>query len=178
MIRPFTLTFWLRLRYFLLLPLLVLAGCESITETPEEQQLGASLTPAAVKPTAPEGSTGSGSMTGTLSTIGGKAEFEYVLTFAELDGVTNGVHLHGPASADNVGGLLVDLENLPAGSTGTMTAGDRAGSGSGTLDLTLPITATVSGDSLHKLLSAGLVYVDVHTVTNPNGEIRGQIVRQ
>ena len=37
------------------------------------------------------------------------------------------------------------------------------------------ITATVSGDSLIKLLNAGLLYVNVHTAANAGGEIRAQL---
>jgi CHRD domain len=36
----------------------------------------------------------------------------------------------------------------------------------------------VSGDSVKVLLNNGNGYVNVHTSTNPGGEIRGQIVRQ
>ena len=40
------------------------------------------------------------------------------------------------------------------------------------------ISTTVNGDSLKKLLLAGNAYVNIHTVSNPGGEIRGQIVHQ
>ena len=40
------------------------------------------------------------------------------------------------------------------------------------------VTATVSGDSLRKLLDLGLLYVNVHSQTFQGGEIRGQITRQ
>jgi hypothetical protein len=46
------------------------------------------------------------------------------------------------------------------------------------VDLKLAITATVSGDSLKTLLDAGQLYVNVHTVANGGGEIRGQIAKQ
>jgi hypothetical protein len=36
----------------------------------------------------------------------------------------------------------------------------------------------VSGDSVKVLLNNGNAYVNVHTTTNPGGEIRGQVVRQ
>ena len=37
------------------------------------------------------------------------------------------------------------------------------------------ITSTINGDSLKKLLFAGLTYANIHTSNDPNGEIRGQI---
>jgi len=40
------------------------------------------------------------------------------------------------------------------------------------------ITATMNGDSLKKLLFAGLTYANIHTTQNGGGEIRGQIARQ
>ena len=38
-----------------------------------------------------------------------------------------------------------------------------------------PITPTINGDSLRKLLLAGLTYANIHTTVNGGGEIRGQI---
>jgi hypothetical protein len=40
------------------------------------------------------------------------------------------------------------------------------------------ITTTVNGDSLRKLMDAGLTYVNVHSQQFPGGEIRGQIAKQ
>ena len=52
-----------------------------------------------------------------------------------------------------------------------------AGSSSGNVKVTSTavITATVSGDSLIKLLNKGLLYVNVHTAANAGGEIRAQL---
>ncbi|MGE5102430.1 MAG: CHRD domain-containing protein [Deltaproteobacteria bacterium] len=40
------------------------------------------------------------------------------------------------------------------------------------------INNSVNGDSLKKLLFAGLTYANIHTTANGGGEIRGQITKQ
>ena len=160
-------------------PLLALAllGCESLTESPQRQPLGAELAGGAVQPE-PVATTGTGTFSGTLSALDGNATLEYSLTYSGLVGNATAVHVHGPSAHDNTAGILVDLSAPPAGSSGSVTLGGTSGSGSGMLDLATAMTPTVSGDSLHVLLDAGLVYVDVHTSTRPEGEIRGQIHKQ
>ena len=150
------------------------AACESLTETAQRQPLGADLAGSAVKPTA-VATTGQGSFTATLHALSGDATMDYAHTFSGLVGPATEVHLHGPANSDNVGELLVDFAALPAGSTGTFALSAASGEARGTLDLRVAITATVRGDSLHRLLDAGQVYVDVHTDSATAGEIRGQI---
>jgi hypothetical protein len=153
---------------------IAVSACERLTETEQRQQLSAELRGDSVKPTLVS-STGTGSLSATLAYLNGEASLQYSLSFSGLTGTATAVHLHGPASADNVGELLVDLASLPAGSTGAVTLGGVAGTASGTLDLATPMSSTVSGDSLHVLLDAGQVYVDVHTSAHVGGEIRGQI---
>lgn len=155
----------------------LLAACESLTEAPQRQPLGAELAGGSVQPDS-VATTGSGSFTGTLRMLNGVAAVDYSLSFSGLVGTATAAHLHGPATAENTGEILVDLSAPPPGSTGTVTLGAASGSGAGMLDLATAVTAAVSGDSLHVLLDAGLVYVDVHTTTRPDGEIRGQIRKQ
>jgi hypothetical protein len=153
---------------------LAISACESLTEAAQRQPLSATLTGDSVKPAAISTS-GTGSFSATLSYLNGQAALEYSLTFSELAGTATAVHLHGPSGADNVGDLLVDLAALPVGSGGAVTLGATTGTASGTLDLTVAVFPTVSGDSLHVLLDADLAYVDVHTSAHVGGEIRGQI---
>jgi hypothetical protein len=101
----------------------------------------------------------------------------YTVNYAGLGSAATMGHIHGPAAAGAGAGILVDLISTVGGRT--MTLG-TSGSGAGTVNLTITavITPTVSGDSLRKLLDSGNAYVNIHTGTNGNGEIRGQITRQ
>lgn len=161
----------------ILMCLAVLAGCESITEQPSRVGMTATLHGESVKPAAVQ--TGAvGSFTGMLLSLRGDAVLEYSLDFSALSSAAERVHLHGPAGADAVAGVIVEFDALPAGSQGTVSLGGKTGTGSGVIDLLLPVTSTISGDSLHKLLHAGLVYMDVHTVLFPDGELRGQVLKR
>jgi hypothetical protein len=160
-----------------LLCLLLLGACERITESPQRQAVGAELAGTFVRPTAVT-TTGQGRLTATIEALSGEAVVEYSLQFSALVGNATGAHLHGPASATETGAILVNLAAPPTGSTGTITLGAKFGSASGTLDLRTAITPSVSGDSLHRLLDAGLVYVDIHTDSAGAGEIRGQILKR
>ena len=153
---------------------MAISACESLTESEQRQLLSAELAGDSVQPT-PVSSSGSGAFTATISALNGAASVQYSLVFAGLTGTATAVHLHGPATAENVGDLLVDLSALPPGSTGEATLGGTAGAASGTLDLATAMSSTVTGDSLHVLLDAGRVYVDVHTSSHASGEIRGQL---
>jgi hypothetical protein len=160
-----------------LLALAGLTACESLTETAQRQPVRADLTGVSVRPTAVS-TTGAGSLIATIHALNGEATVDYSLEFSGLVGNATSVHLHGPAGVDATATILVNLAELPSGSAGTVELGAIAGTATGTLDLRLPISSTVSGDSLHKLLDAGLVYIDVHTDSMPSGEIRGQILKR
>lgn len=100
----------------------------------------------------------------------------YDISYAGLTSLSTQAHLHGPATTTQTAPILVDLSAAAAGRS--ISLGSTAGSGTGTIDLKLDATVTVSGDSLRRLLNAGLLYADIHTVNNPNGEIRGQVIRR
>ena len=123
--------------------------------------------------------TGSGTFTATLDTV--TNVFTYTGTFSGLTSNINNGHIHGPfpnAAATSAGALL-NFNTLPGGTfVGFGTATSGSVSGTVTLVASTVITATVNGDSLKKLLLAGLTYVNIHTTTNGAGEIRGQLLKQ
>lgn len=89
-------------------------------------------------------------------------------------------HIHGPAATTANAGIVLDF--VPS-MTAVINAGTRTGriiSASFDLDV-LTVSATgvlrVDPDVLIGMLNTGQAYVNVHTVTNPGGEIRGQILR-
>jgi len=153
------------------LALVLLVGCESITEQPQRVGMRASLAGGTVRPDT-VATSASGSFDGILSSV---PEFSYALEFAGLSSAPSAAHIHGPADTNQVAGILLDLSALPAGHTGSAQFDAASGLATGTIDLNAAITATVSGDSLHALLRAGRVYVDVHSAIHGAGELRGQI---
>lgn len=133
-------------------------------------------------------SDGSGSFRATLdpnaNTIG------YTLTYAGLETDATQSHIH--IAQRNVSGgitlfLCTNLGNAPAGTTvppcpaagGTVTGvlgpGDIAGPAA--QGITGSGNDQVEWDQLESLIRAGLTYANVHSVSSPPGEIRGQIRR-
>ena len=118
---------------------------------------------------------GTGTFTATLDTV--TNILTYDLTFTGLTAGVNNGHIHGPATTLVASGTTVNFNTLAGATYGFgLTAG--AGHGIVALTATNAITATMSGDSLKKLLFLGLTYVNIHTTLNPGGEIRGQLTKQ
>lgn len=80
----------------------------------------------------------------------------YKVTSSGLSGPATAAHFHGPAEAGKNAGVAVPL------------AGKTPGEYEGSATLT---------DAQAADLTAGRWYVNVHTATNPNGEIRGQVTK-
>jgi hypothetical protein len=95
---------------------------------------------------------------GSFRLEGNILHFEVVYT--NLTSQANAAHIHGPASTTAAGGVLIDLGPYVIGSFGTR--GALAGS--------LTLTA-----AQRALILSSQTYVNIHTVNNPGGEIRGQI---
>lgn len=101
-------------------------------------------------------STATGNLTGSYDTA--SKSLIYTVTWTGLSGEVTMAHFHGPALA---GVIAPPMETL------TITSNGMAGTATDT------ITAT---SALHAALLAGQVYYNIHTATNPDGEIRGQVV--
>lgn len=104
---------------------------------------------------------------GTAVVIVYADEIEYQLSAQSITGITM-AHIHN--GAQGVAGPIVVTLFLPGSPTGNVN-GIFA---SGRLDAgNLPSGVTI--ESLKALLNGGNAYVNVHTVANPAGEIRGQL---
>lgn len=120
-------------------------------------------------------SSGSGTFTATLDTS--TNIFTYDVAFSGLTtNVTLG-HIHGPALTTATASPVLNFASLPGA---TFTTGATSGTAHGQLTLTsaTQVTSSINGDSLKKLLFAGLTYANIHTTANGGGEIRGQITKQ
>lgn len=99
--------------------------------------------------------TATGSLTGSYDTL--SKQLIYSISWTGLSDSASMAHFHGPALAGVNADVLAPLTIVTNGTAGT--AADT-------------ITAS---DALHTALLAGRVYYNIHTVANPDGEIRGQV---
>jgi plastocyanin len=84
----------------------------------------------------------------------------FSLRYRGLSGAATMAHIHGEADSTTSAGVLINLEPYVIGGF------DEAGTIAGSILLTAPQRASVL---------AGRTYVNIHTVANGPGEIRGQI---
>ena len=82
----------------------------------------------------------------------GGTTLQYSISFGGFAGAETAAHIHGPAARGEVGPILY---TLPAGSP-------KEGE------------LTLTGDEMSALF-AGRLYIDIHSSTYPDGELRGQI---
>lgn len=94
--------------------------------------------------------------------------------YSDLVSTFLSAHIHGPASSDEVGGLLYNITPLVNNSSVNF-----ADAGVFIKEIALTENPNNSGytvpDQIGQLLS-GKWYIDVHTSFLPEGEIRGQLV--
>jgi hypothetical protein len=162
---------------------LAACGSDSTTPTPVSKivNLTATLSPAN-EPSVTGNPTGSGTFTATLDTS--TNVFTYNATFTGLTANASLGHIHGPftpGGAATSAGVILNFDPAVTSGvtfTGLKTATSGSATGTVTLNSSLQLTSTVNGDSLRKLILAGLTYVNIHTATNPGGEIRGQITKK
>lgn len=155
-----------------------LVACEDDPARPSNRMVetfAATLSGANERPT-PNTSTASGS--GAFQVISKRADagspfvvdtIVYAVTWTGLTTNTSGGHIHGPASAEQSIGVLVNF-GVPT----TATSGSVSGTIPGT------ITSPITLDSLAVLFRNEMSYVNIHSTATgggyPGGEVRGQIV--
>ena len=115
-------------------------------------QVGATVNgPSEVPPIA---SAGTG--TALMNIVSNK--LSYVVTYTNLTSNANNGHIHGPAPVTVGGaGVLIGFSPTPSGTFGTISN-----------------SATLTALQLFYIVS-GQTYVNIHTVNNGGGEIRGQL---
>jgi hypothetical protein len=115
-------------------------------------QVGASLTgPAEVPPIV-----SAGTASALMNIVSNK--LTYKVTFTNLTSNATAAHIHGPASPTVGGaGVLIGFSGVPSATSGTITG-----------------TATITPLQIMYIMS-GQTYVNIHTVNNSGGEIRGQL---
>ena len=152
-----------------------LTACERETDLtgPTSEMYRATLNGASERPTAVT-TNGTGLFTGTVSSGG---FLVYTITWSGLTSASNNGHFHGPITSGSTAsaGVLIDL-NAPT--SGRNITHGVSGSANGSIDLKVALNANVSADSLKKLLNNQGLYINIHTVNNPGGEIAGIIVKQ
>lgn len=84
----------------------------------------------------------------------------FSINYSNLSGVATAAHFHGPATSTNSAGVLINLAPFNGGAFGSN------GTFSGSLLL---------APGQRDLFLTSRVYVNVHTASNPGGEIRGQV---
>jgi hypothetical protein len=99
----------------------------------------------------PKTGPGKGTLQASLDTTTRK--LDYTVDYSGLSGPATAAHFHGPAAKGANAGVAVPLQP---------TASPIKGS------------ATLTEQQVTEL-NNGMMYVNVHTATNPGGEIRGQV---
>jgi hypothetical protein len=80
-------------------------------------------------------------------------KLDWALEYSGLTGDATGAHFHGPAAAGENADVAVPIEDPKSGAKGSAT-----------------LTDAQAAD-----LMAGKYYINVHTATHADGEIRGQV---
>lgn len=112
----------------------------------------------------PVAGNGSGHATMTLS----GNTLRYQINVSDLSGPATMAHIH--VGQPGVAGPPVYTFKINKVKSGKLAEGE--------IDLSKPLSKSVSADSLKVLLRDGSAYINVHTAAHPSGEIRGQIVKE
>lgn len=128
-------------------------------------QLSGNLSAANEVPAVTVASNATGTITGTYTPS--TKVLNYTITFSGLTGNPVGAHLHY-GDARHKGSVWLPFTNLPTSTSGTI-------SGTATLTTLTSATAPTVTSQPDSLLT-GHVYANIHTNSNPNGEIRATVV--
>lgn len=139
-------------------PILALAGVaalaaacmDTMPEPPRTAQMGVNLTGAQEVPPAATAGWGHGAI--TYDRVSN--QMTWTLTYTGLTGPLQGAHIHGPAATGTNAGVMINIpvSHSPLQGSAMLTEAQEAE------------------------LMAGRLYVNLHTPTFPNGEIRGQLI--
>jgi hypothetical protein len=153
-----------------------LVACEE-DEGPDTVTYSATLSGTNERPNAVTTSA-TGTFTGTFDPS--TNVMTYTLQWQNLSSTSNNAHIHGPINANSGTAALGVLVDFDAPNSGRTITHGTTGSATGTINFATITTndANVNADSLKKLFDNGKVYVNVHSTTNPGGEILGNITRQ
>ena len=139
----------------ILLGLILLIGVASINSRPAYATISscvASLDGSQEVPSVDTSGSGSANMTFDSSSN----QLSWSIQFSGLSGPASAAHFHGPALGGVNAGVQVNI-------------GDISG-----LDSPMNGSAVLSAEQASSLLD-GMMYINIHTESNPNGEIRGQV---
>lgn len=104
----------------------------------------------------PNASLGTATLLGTYNDVTNVLTFNY--SFSNLSSNSTAAHFHGPAAVGVNAGVRIGHTGFPTG----VTSGNYSN------------TFTLSASNETEMLS-GLWYLNIHTTSNPGGEIRGQV---
>lgn len=142
----------MRIRTFSLAALAIGASLAGASVRAETTAFKADLKAASEVP--PTNSSGTGSLTANYDTDTKRLSWKG--TVSGLTGNATAAHFHGPAEPGKNAGVMVPAPNVTTG----------AFEGAATLT-----------DEQARALTAGQTYFNVHTAANPQGELRGQVVK-
>lgn len=104
----------------------------------------------------------------------GDDDISFVLTAENISNVTQ-AHIHMGKPGEN-GPVVVALLSGGGSGSSEMMSGELASGKIGSGNLTGPLAGKTLSD-LKREIENGNAYVNVHTQQNPNGEIRGQLMK-
>lgn len=156
----------------ILKPLLALAALSSLPLAAQATVYQFNATLNAAQEVTPSASTATGLATLSYNDMGtvavGDDLYSFSMGVSGLSGAPTGFHIHGPAAIGVNGPVRVNLALAPFLSA--PGGGFLMVFGSGI------VPAPFGAMSMKDALMGGLAYLNVHTVANPSGAVRGQLL--